>query len=124
MTAWPAIRVLPVLLCLAGCSEAETPVAQRVIGGDGAQGREIIMGVGCGACHEIPGIQGAQGVVGPSLRHFAKRSMIGGVVANQPGMLVRWVREAPALAPDTAMPSMPITEREALDVAAYLYTLR
>jgi cytochrome c1 len=112
------------LLCLAGCGEGETPVAQRVTDGNDAKGREIVMRVGCGACHKIPGILGARGIVGPSLEHFAKRSMIGGVVANQPGMLVRWVRQAPALAPDTAMPAMPITEDEARDVAAYLYTLR
>ncbi|MDX2205292.1 MAG: c-type cytochrome [Hyphomicrobiaceae bacterium] len=124
MTAWPAIVTLPVLLGLGGCGEADTPIAQRVVGGDGTAGRAVVMRVGCGACHEIPGILGAHGIVGPSLRHFARRSMIGGVVANQPGMLVRWVREAPALAPDTAMPSMPITENEARDVAAYLYTLR
>jgi cytochrome c1 len=82
------------------------------------------MRVGCGACHAIPGIQGADGIVGPSLDTFARRSLIGGVVANRPGQLVRWVREAPALAPDTGMPAMPITENEARDIAAYLYTLR
>jgi mono/diheme cytochrome c family protein len=82
------------------------------------------MRVGCGACHEIPGIQGADGIVGPSLDAFARRGLIGGVVANRLRQLVRWVREAPALALDTGMPAMPITENEARDIAAYLYTLR
>jgi mono/diheme cytochrome c family protein len=122
-----AAGIVPTVLaifCLAASSEAETPASQRVIQGDQAKGRVVVMRVGCGACHEIPGIQGADGIVGPSLDAFARRGLIGGVVANRLRQLVRWVREAPALALDTGMPAMPITENEARDIAAYLYTLR
>jgi dihydrodipicolinate synthase/N-acetylneuraminate lyase len=31
--------------------------------------------------------------------------------------------DAPSMAPDTGMPPIPLTEEEARDVAAYLYTL-
>lgn len=49
--------------------------------------------------------------------------MIAGRLPNQPEVMATFVRDAPSLAPDTGMPSMPLTETEARDVAAYLYTL-
>ena len=49
--------------------------------------------------------------------------MIAGRLPNQPDMMTRFVRDAPSLLPDTGMPAMPLTEAEARDVAAYLYSL-
>jgi cytochrome c1 len=82
------------------------------------------METGCGVCHVIPGIPGAHGAVGPSLELFAHRSFVGGVAPNRPAVLARWVRDAPSIAPETAMPQLPLDEQESLDIAAYLYTLR
>jgi cytochrome c1 len=45
-------------------------------------------------------------------------------VVNDPAVLAQWVRDAPSLAPHTAMPTLPINEAEARDVAAYLQGLR
>jgi cytochrome c1 len=107
---------------VAGC-EAETP--SRAHGtGDPDKGRTVIAQAGCGTCHEIPGVSGASGIVGPSLRRFAGRTLIGGVHVNEPQVLVSWLRDAPELSPETGMPQMPISEQEARDAAAYLYTLR
>jgi cytochrome c1 len=39
-------------------------------------------------------------------------------------MLSAWLRDPPAIDPATAMPNLGLSEAEALDVAAYLYTLR
>jgi cytochrome c2 len=94
-----------------------------VSGGDAARGKLVIAQVGCGTCHRIPGVRGARGRVGPPLDGFAQRSFIGGAVPNRPAMLIEWVRAAPKLAPNTAMPPMPLDEGDARDVAAYLYTL-
>jgi mono/diheme cytochrome c family protein len=110
-------------LLLAACEQSD-PRGARVADGDPERGRMLIMRVGCGACHAIPGIPGPHGNVGPPLEHFGTRSLIGGAVPNQPRHLIRWVRDAPALAPDTAMPSLPLDEVEARHVAAYLYRLR
>lgn len=110
-------------LGVAACDQT-TPPDQHIPGADAERGRRVIAAIGCGACHEVPGVRGARGVVGPSLTHFGRRSLIGGSLPNQPGVLVAWVRDAPRLAPDTAMPSLPLTAGEARDVAAYLYTLR
>jgi cytochrome c1 len=120
--------ILPeVLVCgisLAACQPADVPAHQRVVGGDPGSGRMIVERIACGACHEIPGMAGANGVVGPSLKDFGRRTMIAGGYANRPEALVIWVRNAPRMAPETAMPDLPLSENEARDVAAYLYTLR
>lgn len=119
-----SLAALAIAFALAGCERAEPLSAQRVVGGDPDIGRKLIAAVGCGVCHRIPGLLGANGVVGPPLAGFAQRQYIGGVVPNHPANLVRWVREAPSMLPNTAMPDMPLSEAQARDVAAYLYTLR
>jgi cytochrome c len=113
-----------VLLALAACRDEDVPEEQRIIGADVERGRAVVADVACGVCHRIPGIFGADGVVGPSLEAFGRRALIAGVVANEPGMLVRWVQDAPSIAPDTGMPDLPLTDEDARDVAAFLYTLR
>lgn len=119
-----AVALPPLLLLLAAsCEERRPPAGVRDAVGDPAAGARIIGRVACGVCHTIPGIRGARGLVGPTLRGFADRPFIGGVVPNDPVTLVRWLRDAPALAPDTLMPPQPLSEPEARDVAAYLYTL-
>lgn len=109
-------------LALAGCDGGAPPQGAET--GDPGKGRTVIASVGCGVCHEIPGVPGAAGIVAPSLSAFAGRTLVGGVHVNEPRMLVSFLRDAPRLSPGTGMPAMPITERQALDVAAYLYTLR
>lgn len=115
---------LSVALALVGCDAAEPPAHQRILGGDPERGRAAVASIGCGACHRIPRVAGARGTVGPPLTAFGERALIGGVLPNRPDILVRWVRDAPALAPDTGMPNLPLSEAEARDVAAFLYTLR
>jgi cytochrome c1 len=83
----------------------------------------VIRAAGCAACHVIPGIGQPRGVVAPPLDAFARRSFIAGIVPNTPVNLVRWVMNPPAIDPRTAMPALGLTEAEAQDVAAYLYTL-
>jgi cytochrome c len=116
------IVAVALAFALAGC-EADAP-PQAEPHGNPDRGRAVIAQVGCGACHEIPGVPGAFGIVAPSLRQFAGRTLIGGVHVNEPQVLVGWLRDAPELSPETGMPDMPISEQEARDVAAYLYTLR
>jgi cytochrome c1 len=115
--------IATVTAALVACGRSGDPAVAHV-GGDPAVGARVIARTGCGACHAIPGIRGARGIVGPPLDGFARRTLIAGVAPNRPAVLVRWVRDAPSLAPETAMPRLPLDEREAIDVAAYLYTLR
>lgn len=120
----PACLLGAVALALASCDGEKVDARRHIPGADAARGRNIVAKSACGACHEIPGVPAARGIVGPSLRGFAQRATIGGVLANRPGDLIAWVRDAPRIAPRTAMPSFRFDAQAASDVAAFLYTLR
>jgi cytochrome c1 len=51
---------------------------------------------------------------------LAKRSLIAGSLPNTQDNLVRWIRNPQAIDPHTAMPAMGVSERDALDISAYL----
>jgi len=88
------------------------------------RGEQVIRAYGCGACHTIPGVRGANGVVAPPLTSFAQRTFIGGEIPNTPQNLVRWIRDPHSVEPRTAMPALGLSDQQARDVAAYLYELR
>lgn len=98
--------------------------AHALTGGDPRAGRAAVSIRPCGGCHEIPGVAGASGKVGPSLKGFSGRLYIGGRRNNTPDNLVQWIMNPHAIDPQSAMPPMGIGEREARDIAAYLYTLK
>lgn len=118
-------RVAIVLLALAtpGCRDARSAHAQFVPGGDPERGRALIGVYGCGGCHQVPGVPGAQGRVGPSFAGFPDRTFIAGSLRNEPAQVVEWIRFPQRLRPGTAMPTLGVTEADAGDIAAYLYTL-
>lgn len=107
-----------------GCSSPGNDIETVVVGGDAERGRVALDGFGCGACHLIPGVTGARGMVGPPLAQFALRSYIAGQLPNQPDNLLRWLQDPPSIEPGTAMPDLGVTPAVARDMAAYLYTLR
>lgn len=49
---------------------------------------------------------------------------IAGVVSNQPENAVRWIMNPPAVDAKTAMPRLGVTDRDARDMAEYLYSRR
>ncbi|MFJ6023525.1 c-type cytochrome [Brevundimonas sp. NPDC092305] len=107
----------------AACSD-KTSQPRTLAGADPDRGLEIIRRTGCAACHAVPGVDWPTGAAAASLDGFGDSPLISGRLPNQPDTLVRFLRDAPSLDPQTAMPPMPLTEPEARDVAAYLYTLR
>jgi cytochrome c len=113
------------LALLVGCRGGRyTHPVQIVPGGNARLGAHLIESYRCGACHMIPGIKDADGLVGPPLILFARRTYIGGELPNTPPNLIRWIRDPAAVEPGTAMPALGLTNQQARDVAAYLYTLR
>lgn len=96
-------------------------VARAMTGGDPARAPEIMRRYGCGGCHTIAGIPGADGQVGPQLSGLLHRVYIGDGVANSPDHLVQWIIAPRQFSPRSAMPVTGISEAEARDVAAYLY---
>ena len=49
--------------------------------------------------------------------------MVAGLVPNTPDELVRWIVMPQSMVPGNAMPNLGISDGEARDIAAYLYTL-
>ena len=98
--------------------------ASDLTGGNPKRGKAIISRVGCGACHQIPGVPRADGAVGPPLGKVAVKAFLPGDMANSPPNLVRWVQHPQSLEPRSGMPNPPVNDQEARDIAAYLYTLK
>lgn len=98
------------------------PPATRA--GDVERGRRAVQQYACSACHIVPGITGSLPHVGPPLAGIGSRTLIAGVLANNPDNLARWLRETQQVKPGTAMPDMGVTQQDAHDIAAYLATLR
>ncbi len=96
---------------------------QQVPQGDPLQGRQAIQKYGCGSCHVIPGINGAQGEVGPRLSYISERSFLAGELPNTPDNLIMWIQHPQKVKPGTAMPEMGVTDNDARNIAAYLYSL-
>ncbi|HZZ60134.1 MAG TPA: c-type cytochrome [Roseiarcus sp.] len=92
--------------------------------GSPARGAQLIAEKGCGACHIIPGIQGADGLVGPPLIEMGRRIFVAGLLRNTPQNLAAWVFDPQRFVPGNAMPSTGLTPSDALDVAAYLESIR
>jgi cytochrome c1 len=107
-------------LIAAGCG---SPDSGPRTAGDPKAGRAAIERYQCGVCHDIPGVTQAEGTVGPPLTAYSRRVYIAGKLPQDSALLARWIRNAPSLAPATAMPATGVTEAEALDIVAYLYRL-
>lgn len=116
------IAVCFVALVLQGCS---SPIGYEpsVANANPEAGREIIAALECGACHVIPGVPGAWGRVGPDLKDYKTNVYVAGRYPNTPEVLIRFVRDAPSMSPNTAMPAIEMTDVQARDIAAYLYSL-
>lgn len=112
------------MLALSSCSEDVGSSAAETAGGSIARGRGAIARYGCASCHTIPGIPGADALVGPPLDRIASRTYVAGVLVNTPENLVRWIQDPPGVDPMTAMPNLRVTEADARDIATFLSTLR
>ena len=117
--------IVAILLLLQSCRpETDYSAVQLTAGGDPMRGKAAIGRYGCGACHEIPGVDAANGLVGPSLAKIADRTFLAGQLPNQPDNMMMWIVDPQRVESGTAMPDLNVTEGDARDIAAYLYTLR
>lgn len=98
--------------------------------GDAERGRALFGSLGCGRCHSFSGADvpmaadyplhlsadklNAAIALAPNLRYTRERF--------QPGALTPWLRSPIAQKPDTLMPSFGLGERDAQDLATYLWT--
>ncbi len=102
------------LLALAACKEQPlTPEEQR--------GRGLVLDHGCGTCHVIPRIEGADGLTGPPLTAMARQAYVAGVAPNTPEALFRFIMSPQEIDPRSAMPDLGIGREDAAAIAAFLY---
>jgi mono/diheme cytochrome c family protein len=97
-------------------AETATPDAER--------GLVAVRQYGCHGCHIVPAVSGPTVHVGPPLAGFAARPLVAGKLPNTPENVVRWLRDPQSVSPRSLMPNLGITEQHALDIQAYLATLR
>lgn len=113
------------LVAASSCEADETHLrAAEIAGGDPRRGAQAIERYGCASCHTIPGIRGADALIGPSLERIASRAYVAGVLVNRPENLIAWIQDPPGVDPKTAMPNLGVGEHDARDIASFLYTLR
>jgi cytochrome c2 len=112
------------LFMMSACSNRDVRWAAEMTHGTPSRGHDAMRRYGCQSCHSIPGVAGANALVGPPLAGIASRSYIAGVLSNTPDHMIEWLKNPPKVDSMTAMPNMNVTDRDARDIAAYLYTLR
>src|SRR5437867_4492479 len=88
-------RAFVLLLVLAACKQEN---------GNAQHGKELMQKYGCTSCHEIPGVPGPRGSVGPPLDHMAARTTIAGKFANNPETIMKWLQNPRAWTHRTRCP--------------------
>ena len=121
---WSGAVVAALAMATSACTHGEADAMALTHGGNAARGKELIRFYGCGSCHTIPRVTGAEASVGPSLQGIATHAYIAGVLPNQPENMIRWIMNPPGVDDKTAMPNLRVTATDARDIAAYLYTLQ
>lgn len=110
--------------CGASDETRRAAAGRSLPGASPERGRALIHAYGCGACHQVPGVPGANGRVAPNLTGFGRQQYLaGGIVPNTPERLVSWIEDPAAVKAGTAMPAVGVSHAEAVDIAAYLYSL-
>lgn len=121
-------RVLPLLAIAAvvsvACETSGAANRQIVRGGDPVAGKSAIVRYGCGSCHDVPGVRGADALVGPPLLHWSRRGFIAGKLPNTPDNLQAWIRDPQAVWPGNDMPDLHVSAVDARNIAAYLDEIR
>jgi mono/diheme cytochrome c family protein len=91
--------------------------------GDAERGKALFDEKGCIACHQL---HGTGGDVGPSLTtqvpEFPQGTWVGDKLKG--GWIYRWLKNPQAMLPETIEPNLGLTDQEALDLTAFLLSLR
>jgi cytochrome c len=126
------MTVALLLLLAVACNrdEAAKPMAKPAEAeaapiGNAERGKALTAQYGCNVCHAVPGIEGPQGSLGPSLAGVASRPTISfGAVQNTPGNLVKYIQDPQSMNPQSGMPPVGLTDVDAQDIGAYMFTLK
>ena len=94
-------------------------------GGDPRAGQQLLIDKGCGGCHTVAGVPGASGVAGPNLTNIGLRPTLAGAsIPNSPKTMTAWLMDPAALKSDARMPNVGLSQQEAQDLTAFLFSQR
>lgn len=116
-----AAALLGAALLIAGCGATAEPTRTGVAG-DPDRGREVYLQYGCASCHATPDVPSVSDGIGPDLHDFASNVYIAGQIPNRPEELIQWIRQPQQMIPGSIMPNMGVTQEDAEDIAAFLYS--
>jgi cytochrome c2 len=118
------IALLVSLCTSCGPSAADKAWATNTTGGGNPKhGSQAIQKYGCIACHTVDGIS-SRAVVGPPLTRMASRGYLAGNMENNAANMIRFIQHPRQVHNDTAMPEMGLSDTDARDIAAYLYSFK
>lgn len=119
------IPFVALVIAIAIMAFYRTPVQSSVVvpGGDAGRGQVYLQAWGCGSCHTITGVAGADGKVGPNLNEVGLHSFVAGHLQNTPDNMIQWIMHPQQVSPGTGMPDTGVPDNVARDMAAYLYSL-
>ncbi|MGE5158654.1 MAG: c-type cytochrome [Gemmatimonas sp.] len=69
-------------------------------------------------------VVGANGNVGPPRYRVGTPTYIAGFIRNSPENMAMWIEDPQKALPGNAMPAMRISDKDAHDITAFLYTLK
>lgn len=95
---------------------------RAMTGGNLYRGKAMFIQYGCGSCHHLTYVRKATGEDGPPLDDPEVRAVIAGKLSNTPDNLQRWIEDPQAVTPGTGMPDLHVSNRDARDITAFLYT--
>ncbi len=111
-------------IALIACRDHASKWSAALTSGDASRGKIALTTYGCIACHTVPGIPGSNVLTAPPLIGISQRTHLAGMLENTPENLERWIQHPRQINPRTAMPEQGVTDQDARDIAAYLYTTR
>ncbi len=93
------------------------------VAGDPESGRRLFATTGCAGCHTLASLSNATGVSGPVLANVVLRPTLAGeAIPMTPETMTRWLLDPSALKPGTPMPNVGLTDPQARDITAFLYS--
>lgn len=88
----------------------------------GLEGEDIFLDSSCAGCHTVRGTD-ADGELGPDLTHVSSRDTLAGIIDNDRGNLMDFVRDPHDVKPGITMPATELSEDELEAVVDYLLEL-
>ena len=106
-------------------------VANPNVPGDPDNGRQLFTNSkfyppsGCGSCHTLPNVSAGTFAGAPNLNNVSIRPYLADTesMRNTPAQMKAWIMDPPGQKPNAKMPKLNVSDQEATDLVAFLYSL-